>query len=83
MKDWLYRELKLPVQYKTKKNEAGDYEDSESADYLSLLYLARLYPNIKALDTASDLRVSMVSSEDKRLSNLRRSEAVSRALMFG
>lgn len=65
MKDWLYRELKLPVQYKTKKNEAGDYEDNESADYLSLLYLARLYPTIPALSTASDLRKLL-----KRLSAL-------------
>lgn len=66
MKSWLYEELKLPVQYKTKKQDDGSYEDVESQDYLSLLYLARSYPNIKALTLAAKLR-----KHKKRLSALR------------
>lgn len=66
MKSWLYEELKLPVQYKQKKTEDGGYEDVESQDYLSLLYLARSFPHISALNLAAKLR-----KHKKRLSALR------------
>lgn len=66
MKTWLYEELRLPAQYKQKKLEDGSYEDVESQDYLALLYLARSFPHISALNLAAKLR-----KHKKRLSALR------------
>ena len=66
MKAWLYEELKLPVKYKQVKLEDGSVEDRESADFLSLMYLAREYPDIAGLRTAADLR-----KLKKRISTLR------------
>lgn len=64
-KNWLYNELKLPVQFKVSKNESGDYEEKESGDYLSLLYLARSFPHIPAVSGAARLRKLL-----KRISSL-------------
>lgn len=66
MKSWLYEELKLPPQYKQKKSDDGSYEDVESQDYLALLYLARSFPHLSALNLAAKLR-----KHKKRLSALR------------
>lgn len=64
-KNWLYNELKLPIQYKTSKNESGDYEEKESGDYLSLLYLARSFPHLPAVLSSARLRKLL-----KRISSL-------------
>lgn len=64
-KRYLYDELKLPVQFKLSKNEAGDYEQKETADYLSLLYLARSYSHLPQVLTAAQLRRLL-----KRISSL-------------
>lgn len=66
MKNWLYKELGLPVQTKLKKNEFGETEQGETADYLSLLYLGRQYPEYPAVTTAGILRRKL-----KRISTLR------------
>lgn len=56
VKEWLYNDLKLPPQYKVVKDEDGNHEEKESADYLSLLYLARSFPTLPAILTAARLR---------------------------
>lgn len=66
MKDWLYRKLRLPVRYKAVKNDDGSVEDRETADYLTLLYCSREYPEVKSLTVAAKLRKDL-----KRLSSLR------------
>jgi hypothetical protein len=66
MRNWLYKELKLPAQTKLKKNEFGETESTETADYLALLYLARLYPEFPAIETAGKLRRLL-----KRIATLR------------
>lgn len=65
MKDWLYRDLSLPVKTKQVKLDDGTVEDRETADFLSIAYLSREYPGIPALMTAAMLRKSY-----KRLSSL-------------
>ena len=67
MKEWLYKELRLPVKTKMHKNEDGSVEDRESADFLSLAYLAREYPDLPALMAAARLR-----KHQTRLSKLRK-----------
>lgn len=66
MKNWLYKDLALPPQTKLKKNEFGEYESSDTADYLALLYLARQFPEEPAIETAGKLRRLL-----KRISTLR------------
>ena len=65
MKEWLYGTLKLPPKFKVKKNEDGEREKVETADYLSLLWLAYEFPHIKALMVAGRLRKTL-----KRISTL-------------
>ena len=66
MKTWLYEHLRLPVKTKAVKLDDGSVEDRETADFITLAYLARDYPDIKALMTAANLR-----KEYKRLSSLK------------
>lgn len=66
MKEWLYGTLKLPPKYKIKKNEEGEREKVETADYLSLLWLAYEFPHIKSLMVAGKLRKLL-----KRISTLK------------
>lgn len=56
MKRWLYEELKLPIHYNKKTTDEGDVEYRETQDYLTLLLLAREFPNIPALSVAGKLR---------------------------
>jgi uracil-DNA glycosylase len=65
MKKWLYEELRLPVRTKPKKQEDGSVIDVETADFLSLAYMAREFPDVKGLMTAALLR-----KLKKRLSSL-------------
>ena len=65
MQSWLYDELCLPPIYKKVKNDFGEKEDKETADFLSLLYLAKDYPEIKALSLAGQIRKNL-----KRISSL-------------
>lgn len=71
MKKWLYDEPKngglgLPPKYKEKKDkETGDKELVETQDYLTLLKLAREFPDIKALMVGGRLRKLL-----KRISTL-------------
>lgn len=65
MNRWLYDELKLPVRYKEKINDEGDRELRETQDYLTILLLARQFPNIPAIMLAGKLR-----KLKKRLSSL-------------
>jgi len=65
MKEWLYRDLRLPVRYKPVKQDDGSIEEKETADFLALAYTAREYPDLPALMTAALLRKKI-----KRLSSL-------------
>lgn len=65
MKEWLYGDLSLPVKTKAVKLDDGTVEDRETSDFITIAYLAREYPGIKALMTAATLRKSL-----KRLSSL-------------
>lgn len=56
MKAWLYESLRLPVRTKPVKQDDGTVEERETADFLTLMYLAREYPDIPALLTAAKLR---------------------------
>lgn len=66
MKEWLYEDLRLPVHTKAVKLDDGSIEDRETADFITLAYLARDYSNLPALMTAALLR-----KEYKRLSSLK------------
>lgn len=65
MKEWLYRDLKLPIRYKPIKQDDGSVEERETADFLAVAYTAREYPDIPGLMTAALLRKLL-----KRLSSL-------------
>lgn len=69
MKVWLYDELKLPIKYKEKKDEFGDVEMRETQDYLTMLYLARQFPNKPEIMLAGRLR-----KLKKRISSLSKIE---------
>lgn len=56
MKTWLYEELKLPVRYKEVRDDEGDVEMRETQDYLTILYLARQFPNLPQVLLAGKLR---------------------------
>lgn len=66
MKEWLYEKLKLPVRTKMVTLDDGTKEDRETADFLTLAYLAREYPDLPALMMAANLR-----KLKKRTSSLR------------
>jgi len=71
MKEWLYGPsynggLELPVKTKLVKLDDGSVEERETADFLSMLYLAREYPSIDALMTGAMLRKLL-----KRISSLK------------
>lgn len=65
MKEWLYRDLMLPVRTKAVKLDDGTVEDRETSDFITLAYTAREYPGLPALMTAAKLRKAL-----KRLSSL-------------
>ena len=65
MKEWLYGELKLPVQTKAVKDKFNQRESRETADALSVYKLAGQYPEYPALTVASSLRKHL-----KKLSDL-------------
>jgi hypothetical protein len=48
--------MMLPQKFKLVKNDDGSMEERETADFLSVMYLAREYPDIPALYTAAMLR---------------------------
>lgn len=56
MLKFLYEDLRLPVKYKRVKNQDGETEDRETGDFLSLLYLAKEFPDITELQLASEVR---------------------------
>jgi len=66
MKEWLYRDLKLPARTKGVKQDDGSVEEKETADFLALAYMAREYESMPFLMTAATLRKSK-----KRLSSLK------------
>lgn len=53
---WLYDELKLPVQFKTVKDDDGISTDKATTDYLAMLHLARSFPEIPAILCGARLR---------------------------
>jgi len=62
MTEFLYRKLKLPVQYKKgKKNEDG--ERSETTDKLALLKLKGKHPSVQAIDLIIKLRALYTATE--------------------
>jgi hypothetical protein len=65
MKEWLYKDLRLPIRTKVVKLDDGSSEERETADFLALAYSAREYPDIPALMTAALLRKLL-----KRISSL-------------
>lgn len=65
MKEWLYKDLRLPVRTKPVKQDDGSIEERETADFLALAYTAREYPDVPGLMTAAKLRKAL-----KRLSSL-------------
>ena len=65
MQAWLYDELRLPPIYKKTKDDFGETEDHETADFLALLHLAHDYPSIPALAVAGKIRKLL-----KRISSL-------------
>ena len=65
MKDWLYKDLGLPMKLKAKKDKYGNREAAETADALSVYILAGENPDIPALKVANRLR-----KLHKRLSGL-------------
>lgn len=53
---YLYDILKLPKKYKQSVNKSGDEVTSVTSDYLTVLYLARKYPNITHLTKLANVR---------------------------
>lgn len=65
MKEWLYKDLRLPIRTKVVKLDDGSSEERETADFLALAYSARERPDLPALMTAAILRKLL-----KRISSL-------------
>lgn len=56
VREYLYGDLGIPEQTKAKKNRDGSMEEVVTSDYLTMLYLARLYPQLPQIMLMGVLR---------------------------